>query len=211
MSTGEEVKTVWNSLEITKLVVGLLQALAVAFLGIWANHAIQKQTLDMQRQRDEEAQKAVAAARDQANAEAQYERVLEKRKEIWDFVAPKLNQTYSYIYEVGRWKELKAVSVIRNKRDTDEVVFSFRSYLSDDFFEAYQEFMESAFSTFGPRGTDARIYTDATDRPKEDLPHLAGWPAERSQAHLAYYHLQQVAAKELALTITPPSVPKKRS
>jgi hypothetical protein len=208
MSEQRDNKSNWNSLEITKLVVGVLQALAVAFVGVWANRAIQQQTIQLQNQRDAEATAVAARTHGEARSEAEYDRVLEKRKEIWDSIAPKLNDTYSYIYEVGRWKELKATDLIKDKRDTDGLVFSFRSYLSDDFFNAYQTFMASAFSTFRGFGKDAQLKADARDHPKEDGAHLAGLPTDSAQAHVAYYNLQQVAAKELDLSIERPKVPE---
>src|ERR1035437_2870580 len=72
----------WNSLEIVKLLVGLLTPIAIAVA-----------TYQYNAHKDIEVQK-----------EERLKRVVAKRVELWDQIAPNMNDIYCYFLYVGRWK-----------------------------------------------------------------------------------------------------------
>ena len=127
---GAAKPPVWNSLEITKLCVSLLTPIVIAVATYQYN--VHKD-LDVQQQE-------------------RLRRVVAKRVELWDAMAPKMNDIYCYFLYVGRWKEMEPQEIIERKRDLDALLYSNRILFSQPFFESYQEFMSAAFEMY--RGGD---------------------------------------------------------
>ena len=123
MAGENEQEKLWNSLEIAKILIGATTPLLVFFFGY-------QLSLD-----DKERTDRIA----------QFERVTQKRLELWDEIAPDLNAIYSYLMYVGDWKELDADEVVEKKRQIDQVVYGYQPFFSQEFFEAYLAFSEASF------------------------------------------------------------------
>jgi hypothetical protein len=89
--------------------------------------------------------------------------IIQKRIEIYDHIAPMLNDVYVYVQEVGQYKELTPPEIIKNKREIDKAVYSNIPYLSKNFFAHYNVFMNDAFCTYRGPGQDARILSNPSD------------------------------------------------
>jgi hypothetical protein len=126
---------VWTSLEIAKLVVGILTPIAVVILGIFV---------------------ARATARIEQTQWAS-QKVVEYRLKIYENVAPKLNGLLCFYTFVGRWKEITPTEVLRLKRELDEDIYVYRMLFSPHLFETYQTFMETLFKTYAAPDRDALI------------------------------------------------------
>lgn len=187
-----EKKSVWNSLEVAKLIVGIATPLMLFLLG--------QQIASAERERQ---QAAALNERSRAEAAAQFERVTSKRVELWDQLGPKLNDIYAYLLYVGHWKELTAKEIIQRKREADKLVYAYRPFFSDDFFEAYKRFMNSSFQTYNKMGSDAQPRTSSVDRNGEGIGLVTEY--ENSDCvFLTYNGLLQVVAADFALKVTSP-------
>jgi hypothetical protein len=143
--------TVWTSLEIVKLVVGVMTPIAVVILGVFV---------------------ARATARIEQSQWAS-QRVVEYRLKVFENVAPKLNRLLCFYAFVGRWKDITPNDVLRLKRELDEDLYVYRLLFSPHLFEVYQSFMDTLFKTYAATDRDALIRglvaSDLGDR------RLLGW------------------------------------
>ena len=85
--------------------------------------------------------------------------VVTRRLEIFNEVAPALNQLLCFATFVGRWKEIKPQDAISVKRTLDETMYSNRVLFSDSLFTAYQEFIASLFAMYATADGDAHLRT----------------------------------------------------
>lgn len=177
-------KPVWNTLEIAKLVVGILTPLSLLFIS------------------SEFAQ----SERDRTEQTTRFERVAEQRTRLWQSLGPQLNDIYAYLMYVGRWKQMTASYVVTAKREADRVFYANRPFFSGEFVEAYESFMNASFQTFNDMGQDAKPRTTAIYREQDSNDAVAGH--ENSDAvHSSYYQLLDVVAEEFGLTVSPPQRP----
>jgi hypothetical protein len=123
----------WTSLEVAKLLVSALTPLAVVVLGFYVARISRR-----------------VEAVQWAN-----QTVVARRLQIFDQVAPKLNQLLCFATFVGRWKEMRPEDAVALKRALDEVMYANRVLFSDALFDAYLAFMATLFATF------ARVHEDA--------------------------------------------------
>jgi hypothetical protein len=170
----------WNSLEIAKLIVQLLVPVSVAFTGLFINNRLKR--ID----------------------EAQWKgrRIIDKRIEIFERLAPDLNQLFCYMDWVGEWQEITPPEVISMKRRLDKGFYVNRYLIGDSVFDAYETFIGLLFRTNVAAGKDAMIRTSLTsengDRRKS--PHFTWKPeweaafdgtasADRKEVRRAYTEL----------------------
>jgi hypothetical protein len=52
------------------------------------------------------------------------QKVIEKRIDVYDKLAPMLNDLYCYFYYVGNWKELTPIRIIETKRKLDKTFYT---------------------------------------------------------------------------------------
>jgi hypothetical protein len=71
-----------------------------------------------------------------------------RRHEIFQEVAPKLNQLLCFMALVGRWKEITPTDVLSLKRDVDEVMYTNCLLFSDTLFATYHAFMARFFAMY---------------------------------------------------------------
>ena len=114
---------VWNSLEITKLMVSTLTPIAVAFIGIWLNRRLK---------RLEHYQWA-------------NQKVIEKRLEIYSQLAPLFNDLYCYFDFIGEWKWKAPMDIIALKRSIDRLFYVNAPLFSKKFSNIYEGFINQYF------------------------------------------------------------------
>lgn len=135
MSTDR--KSPWNSLEVSKLFVAVLTPITVALVGYLVQQQLAVQTRLWQGQ----------------------QRVVERRLQTYDAIRIELNRLYCFVEDVGTWKEDNPETIIRYKRDIDQIMHTNRALWSAGTFQAYLDYMNSAFATFQGVGADAKIKT----------------------------------------------------
>jgi hypothetical protein len=107
-------KPLWNSLEVTKVVIAALTPFTLLILG----------------------QQFTAASQERSVNEARASKVVEKRVQLWDRLAMPLNDIYAYMMQVGQWKELNERDIIAPKRQADAIIHANRPFFSDEFYGA---------------------------------------------------------------------------
>lgn len=124
-----------NWLEVAKLAVSALTPLTVALVGYWISRSIKNVE------------------------ESQWHgrKLVEKRLDLFDQLAPDLNRTFCFITWVGDWKDTSPVEMILAKRRLDKLVHIYRGILGEEFFTSYDTYMGTIFQTYSGRGMDACI------------------------------------------------------
>jgi hypothetical protein len=125
----------WNSLQVATLAVAALTPLTVAGLGVLL----------------------ARASRRLERVQWANQTVITRRLEIFDKVAPKLNQLLCFAMFVGGWKETTPLTAIGLKREIDESMYANRVLFSDELFGAYREFMAALFAMYATTGADALV------------------------------------------------------
>ncbi len=122
-------------MEVLKLIVSALTPLTVAVVGFFLNQRLKR--ID--------------------DAQWQSRKIVEKRLDLYDKIAPDLNAIYCFMMWIGYWKEISPAEVIQTKRRLDKVVNIYRHLLSEEFYTAYNAFIHLCFQTYSGKGHDARI------------------------------------------------------
>lgn len=141
----------WNSLEIAKLAVGLISALVFLYLGVRVNRAaVHFQTSQWINQK-----------------------IIEKRLELFDKIAPLLNDLYCYYVRVGGWRAQTPPEIIEIKRNLDRLISVNAPLFSSEFRRIYDKYMELCFDMMAHGSDSARLRTLTEMR--DTLP---GWQPE---------------------------------
>jgi hypothetical protein len=130
-------QSVWNSLEIAKLVASLLTPLLLLFIGIWVSRLTERFKVTLW-----------------AN-----QKVIEKRIDVYDEIAPMLNDLYCYFSYVGNWKELTPIQIIDIKRKLDKTFYIYAALFSPEFQKLYFTFIHLCFETYVGAGKNAKLRT----------------------------------------------------
>jgi hypothetical protein len=125
----------WNSVEIVTLVVDALTPITVVVLGVLFTRASR---------RIEQVQWA-------------NQTVVTHRLNVFDELAPGLNQLLCFATFVGSWKEIDPRKAIAIKRDLDQTMYANKVLFSDELFAAYHRFMTVLFAMFSTTGADAKV------------------------------------------------------
>ena len=181
----------WTTLEVAKLCVQALTPILVAIFGLWI--ARRTKRLDQK--------------------EWTSRRVIERRVEIYDEIAPILNDFLVYFTFVGHWKELTPSELVAAKRKLDRIVYTTSAFFSDKFMPAYQSFIASCFETYTGWGFDTRLRCDpmrheeaAKENWDNQWDELFSPEEERTtddEVKGQYSSLMNVLANELQLGLTP--------
>jgi hypothetical protein len=125
----------WNSVQIVTLVVDALTPITVVVLGVLFTRASR---------RIEQVQWA-------------NQTVVTHRLNVFDKLAPGLNQLLCFATFVGGWKEIDPRKAIAIKRELDQIMYANKVLFSDELFAAYHRFMTVLFAMFAATGADARV------------------------------------------------------
>ncbi|HHX4057055.1 MULTISPECIES: hypothetical protein [Burkholderia] len=131
----QPINTPWNSLEIVKLVLGVLTPLSVACLGWLVARRLKRLEL----------------------VQWTNQRLIEKRLALYDAVAPQLNALLCFYTWIGYWKDISPDDVIRAKRELDRTFHIYRYLFDDDVYDAYHTYIHALFDVHTGPGRDARI------------------------------------------------------
>ncbi len=127
------MSSVWNSLEICKLVASASTPVALVAVGWW----IKK--------------------REQINGG-----LVSKRIAIYDDVVPLANDIYCFFLGVGHWAELDPSAVIQRKRKIDQTMHRYKFFWSDACSQHYVSFMKTCFAEFQGAGAPAKLRLDVS-------------------------------------------------
>lgn len=152
----------WNSLEVAKLVVGLLTPLAVVGLGWLVSRRLKHL---------EHAQWA-------------NQKVIENRLAFYERVAPQLNALLCFFTWVGYWKDISPPAAVQLKRELDKQMHIHRHLFDDAVFDSYQAFVGLLFQTYTGLGHDAKLRSavvsrDGNRRERANYAWKAEWEAPR--------------------------------
>jgi hypothetical protein len=125
----------WNSVQIVTLIVDAATPVTVAVLGVLFARASR---------RSEQVQWG-------------NQTVITRRLDIFDKLAPGLNQLLCFATFVGTWKEIDPLKAIAIKRDLDQTMYANKVLFSDELFAAYQAYMSTLFAMFAATDADAPL------------------------------------------------------
>lgn len=125
----------WSSLEITKVSVSVLTPLAVAGVGYWINRRLK--SLE--------------------SAQWSQQKIIERRIQAYDELAPELNRLFCFFAYVGSWKETTPPEIINLKRTLDRCAHISAPLFDPDFLPIYTGLLDCCFTTFGRWGDDASV------------------------------------------------------
>jgi hypothetical protein len=133
----------WNSLEVAKLIAGILTPLSVALIGWFISRRLKRLEL----------------------VQWSNQKLIEKRLAIYDIIAPMLNKLLCFYTWKGSWKNISPGDVIAAKRELDQAVNVYRYLFDAEVYEAYEKYMGLLFETYTGPGSDAKIraYIKAPD------------------------------------------------
>jgi len=179
--------TIWNSLEVAKLVCSVLTPAAIAIFGVYI-HRVTKRFEDHQ---------------------WRSQKLIEKRLTIYDDLAPLFNDLLCYFTYVGCWKELKPPDVVALKRKIDRKIYLAAPLFPKEFFQACQVLQGLCFSAYRGWGMDAQLRTNWGRRKDADTGWLEEWQTYCSDAtevtdpanvKAAYDRVMQVFADSIGVT-----------
>ena len=207
-------KPIWNSLEVTKLVVALLTPLAIFAFTYYTNLAQTRDTEARTTQRLHEEVERQKREKIESEERERFAQVLKYRAELWKTISPTMNDLYCYFLYVGHWKDLTPDSILKTKRDLDKYVYSNSPFFTSEFVKKYNAFMSAAFQTGNGWGLDAMLKSPPirdSDRGKEKMfaKQEDGRYVENTDAiHAAYFDWLSFAASEMKLQAATPSKPQ---
>ncbi len=116
MTSRKRKEKLWNSLEVSKLIVSAFLPLTILILGLMINQSLQKD-----------------------------ERVFNNRIKIYSQVGDTLNDVNAYFTYVGDWKKYSPIDVLNMKRKLDKTIRVYRPFFTARFFTQYKNFINLVF------------------------------------------------------------------
>jgi hypothetical protein len=116
----------WNSLEVAKLITGVLTPIVLAVFGIYI-HRVSKRFEHLQ---------------------WRSQKLIEKRLAVYDDFAPQLNDLLCYFTYVGVRKEMRPPAVLSLKREIDKKAHLAAPLFSESFYKACKKFQDLCFETY---------------------------------------------------------------
>lgn len=116
----------WSSLEVAKLVVSALTPIAVAIIGV----------------------RLARAARRVEEVQWANRKVIERRLELYELMAPGLNDLFCFFMLVGHFAEITPPDALGRKRALDRTLHTNAPLFSHEFKERYDHFVDTCFLHF---------------------------------------------------------------
>jgi hypothetical protein len=126
---------VWTSLEAANFIADAFLPLIVLGTGYFLNQSVK---------RLEQAQWT-------------NQKLVEKRLQLYDELAPLLNRLFCFYMWIGYWKDVSPKDVLEAKRTLDREFNIYRHLLSEELFRAYNTYSHVLFTTYSGPGEDAKI------------------------------------------------------
>ena len=130
----------WTSLETTKIIVSILMPVSVVTFGWLLNRRLKH-----------------IEHRQWAN-----QKLIERRLELYDDIAPELNKLLCFYIFVGSWKRISPDEALETKRALDQKVHIYRYLLGDAFFKEYTQFINILFKQWQGHGVSASFRAKIT-------------------------------------------------
>ena len=86
--------------------------------------------------------------------------LLKKRLDLFEEIAPKLNDVYCYFQALGHWSDLNPDEIILRKRAIDRAFNVNRFLFDQDVWTAYREFEKLHFDMYSAAGQAAKLRLD---------------------------------------------------
>jgi len=176
----------WTSLEVVKLIVSGLTPVMVIITGLFLNKRLKQ--FEHKQWRNQ--------------------KLIEKRLNVYDDLAPLLNDILCYYTYVGNWKENTPTEIINLKRTIDKKVYLAAPLFCKEFFDACMTYMNVCYESYTGWGQDARLKTKIQRRQDS---FGAKWNKEWNQAfctdncpeprevRLAYLNIMNIFSQEIGL------------
>ena len=148
-----QAESVWNSLEIVKLLVSAITPIAVGILVWKLNEAIKR--FEHRQWRNQ--------------------KLIERRLEIYDKIAPQLNDLLCYFTYVGCWKDLTPEQIVKMKRILDKEIHLAQPLFSSEFYTYCMNFLNLCYEPFVGWGKDAKLRTKFERRKEANSEWKLSW------------------------------------
>ena len=89
-----------------------------------------------------------------------HQELLKKRLDVYEEVAPQLNDIYCFFQAIGHWAELRPDDIIKRKRSVDRILQVHRFLFGPPMWTAYQTFELSHFDLYSRVGEAALMRLD---------------------------------------------------
>jgi hypothetical protein len=86
--------------------------------------------------------------------------LLKKRLDLFEEIAPKINDVYCFFQALGHWSELNPEEVILRKRAIDRALHVNRFLFAEDVWDSYRQFETEHFDTWSTVGKPAKLRLD---------------------------------------------------
>jgi hypothetical protein len=134
-----------------------------------------------------------------------HQELLRKRLQLFEDIAPKLNDVFCFFQAIGHWAELSPEEVIKRKRAIDRSIQVNRYLFRSDFWDAYQRFEQAHFDMFAAVGQPAKLRLDAAymrervgDYFKSEwTPFVSGKPGDHDEQCQHYQALMHILGNEI--------------
>lgn len=104
-------------------------------------------------------------------------KLIERRLELHQDLAPKLNDLYCFFQCVGHFRALEPPAILQIKRDLDRTFFAFEQLFGRQVRVCYREFMSASFAQWANVGQDSRIKLSPEQLRRERGPTAPWQPA----------------------------------
>jgi hypothetical protein len=149
----------WSSLEIAKLIVGALTPIFLFVLGYMVTRAARR------------VEQAQWASR----------KLIERRLELYEEMAPTLNDLFCFFTLVGHFREVTPPEALSRKRQLDRIFHAHAPLFSPEFRDRYQDFLNACFLPFTGAGEPARLRASLAAQRRERRAWKPEWDAMFTQ------------------------------
>jgi hypothetical protein len=134
-----------------------------------------------------------------------HQELLRKRLQIFEDIAPKINDVFCFFQAVGHWADLGPEEIIKRKRAIDRVIQVNRYLFRSDFWETYQRFESAHFEMYAAVGRPARLRLDVAhlrgrvgEAFKPEWPDFVSAKGGDHEEQRAYYEaLMEILGREI--------------
>ncbi|NIK89274.1 hypothetical protein FHS83_002592 [Rhizomicrobium palustre] len=131
----------WTWLELAKLLAQSFTPIALVILGLFVQRALKR--FEHKQWRNQ--------------------KLIERKLQVYDKLAPLFNTLLCYYTFVGTWKEHSPADIIKLKREIDGLVHLNKPLFEKEFSEAAEAFEAICFEMYTGMGKDARLRTFRND------------------------------------------------
>jgi hypothetical protein len=131
--------------------------------------------------------------------------LLRKRLQLFEEVAPKLNDVFCFFQAIGHWAELNPEEIIKRKRAIDRCIQVNRYLFRSAFWDAYRSFEEAHFEMYAAVGRPAKLRLDVAHIKErvgdafktEWMPFVSAKTGDQREQRQHYEALMQVLGNEI--------------